>query len=146
MIDTRRADLLRNAVGGNAVFSMTSGAAIVAFSAALGDHMGVARAVLVVVGTGVMIAGIAAAIALLTFGISRTLGLIALVGDVGWVAGTATILVVSPESLTTGGRWLLVLAGVMVGGFAVAEWLGLRASGWISAAGSPGRSPAPGRP
>ena len=47
-------------------------------------------------------------------------------GNIGWAAAAAVIIVGFPDSLSTGGKWIVGIFSLGVLDFGVAQWLGLR--------------------
>ena len=126
--------LLRRTLWGNAVFSMISGAVLVAFAgpfAALATEAPLALAglelsiVFELLGVGVVafgaIAGWAASRETLPRGWARTI----FVADVAWVAGSALVLLL-PAPWSTIGIAGIVVVALIVADIAVLEYLGLR--------------------
>ena len=126
--------LLRRTLWGNAVFSVISGAVLVAFAgpfAALATEapLEVAGLELAIVfellGLGVvafgLIAGWAASREILPRGLARA----AFAADIAWVAGSALVLLL-PASWSTIGIAGIVVVALIVADIAVLEYLGLR--------------------
>jgi len=126
--------LLRRTLWGNAVFSVISGAVLVAFAgpfAALATDaplsvMGLELAtVFELLGLGVVafgaIAGWAASREVLPRGWAQAI----FVADIAWVAGSALVLLL-PASWSTAGIAGIVVVALIVADMAVLEYLGLR--------------------
>lgn len=117
--DTR---LLRVAMTENALFSGASGVALAAGSPWLSGWLGAPTWVLVAVGLGLV--GWAAEL-------RRTAGTVvggrtAVAGDLGWVVGTAVLLLGWPDAMTNAGRIAAEVVAIAVAGFAAWQAVGLR--------------------
>jgi hypothetical protein len=126
--------LLRRTLWGNAVFSVVSGAVLVACAtpfAAWATHQPLSVAgldlalVFELLGLGVILFGVlcgwAASRATLPAGIARLI----FAADIAWVAASALVLVL-PASWTTAGIAGIVVVALVVADLAVLEYLGLR--------------------
>jgi hypothetical protein len=123
-----RSPLLRRALIGNALFSLLSGLVLVGFSGSVSRWMGaVAPGLLQLTGAGLL--GFAAFL----FWEARrpTLrpdrALIATLADMGWVIGSAVVLLLPLPALSAAGRWAIVLVAAVVLLFALLQLAGLRA-------------------
>lgn len=117
--------LLRMALKGNALFSLLSGLAMVFFSGRITAFIGISPAVyLTLIGAGLIV------FALLVWMLSRLpeirkhLVWLVILLDLLWVAGSAVLLLAG--IFTPGGNWTVSLLAVVVFGFAVAQYIGLR--------------------
>jgi len=121
--------LLTAALTGNAVFSATTGIVLVSEAAAVGDRVGVGRTALLVL-IGAMLIGFAAAVATQATRRWRTaLGpLLVSLADIGWVAGTVGVLAVAGDAFTALGITLMLAVAAVVGGFALAQLVGITRS------------------
>jgi len=117
--------LLKTAMMENAIVSGISGLVLVAGASGLDTWLG--ANVWVLVGVGVGLLGFAAD--LIWWSRSprwlRPGGRIAVAGDVAWVIG-AVLLIAFMDVLTGSGDVALAAVTVVVAGFAVAQWVGLR--------------------
>ena len=117
--------LLRRALQGNALFSMTSGALILAMNRTLVDFLGLpSSASLTSLGIGLL--GYAG---WLFWNASREQikivdAWIAVALDMVWVAGSYTLLFAVRFSI--GGKWAVAVVAELVLLFGVMQWLGLR--------------------
>ncbi len=117
--------LLRRALAGNAVFSLVSGTVVAVLASPLSDVADVPAWLLVVLGAGVVGFGLSLGVPLRMGTPLRRLGWIGFAADAAWVVGAAVVLL-SPGTIAGAGKWLLAAITIAVGGFGIAEWLGLR--------------------
>jgi hypothetical protein len=126
--------LLRRTLWGNAVFSVISGAILVAFAtpfAALATHVPLSVAGLdlatlfELLGRGVVVFGAACAWAASRPSLPQGWARVILVADIAWVAGSALVLAL-PASWTTAGMAGIVVVALIVADLAILEYLGLR--------------------
>ena len=116
---------LRGALLANAAFSFLSAVVIVAAARPIGEFMGVDPWVLVGVGSALL------GWAVFVFANGRRiepsvrLTWLTIGGDLLWVVAAAVILV-QPDLLTTGGKWVLGIVTLAVADFATFQWLGLK--------------------
>ncbi|MBV9834054.1 MAG: hypothetical protein JO055_06600 [Alphaproteobacteria bacterium] len=127
--------LLRRTLYGNAAFSVVSGAVLAIFAGTLvrvsvaasdtwlGSALGT---VVLLLGLGVIGFG-----AICWFIASRPqmpvwLARVILWADIGWVAGSALVLVLGASALTGWGLALVIAPALVVADLAIFEWLGLR--------------------
>lgn len=118
--------LLRTTLTANAAFSGLAGLVTAALSGVLAEPLGIPRAVLVVVGLGL----VPYALMLRRFAADTALGpaqaRIAIGADLAWVVASIAVLAVSPASLTTLGHWVIGVVALGVGDFAALQWVGMR--------------------
>ena len=119
------ARLLRNALRANACFSALSGCTLLAFSGSLAPWLGAPDAALLT-GLGLNLAVFAGLLVLLASRpvIRRGLALTVVWLDLGWVAGSAVVLLAGV--LTTAGAWSVALVADVVLAFALLQYLGVR--------------------
>jgi hypothetical protein len=126
--------LLRRTLWGNAVFSVISGAVLVAFAtpfAAWATHAplsvaGLDLAILFeLLGLGVVLFGAACAWAASRPSLPRGWARVILVADIAWVAASVLVLAL-PASWTTAGMAGIVVVALIVADIAILEYLGLR--------------------
>lgn len=126
--------LLRRTLKGNAVFSVLSGAALVAFAgpfAALATHQPVAVAgldlaiVFELLGAGVVLFGLLCGFIATRQTLPAGLARIVFAADLAWVLGSAVALAL-PASWTTLGIAGIVGVALIVADLALLEYLGLR--------------------
>jgi len=117
--------LLRRALQGNALFSMISGAFILAINRGLVEFLGLpSNASLTPLGIGLL----GYAVWLLWNAKREKIRIldawIAVILDIVWVVGSYALLFA--VRLSSGGKWAVVLVAELVFLFAVMQWLGLR--------------------
>lgn len=126
--------LLRRALWGNAVFSVISGAVLVALAApfarmATEEPVSIAGLGLAIVfellGLGVIAFGAVCAWAASREILPRSLAQVIFLADIAWVVGSALVLML-PASWTATGIAGIVVVAVIVADLAVLEYLGLR--------------------
>jgi hypothetical protein len=117
--------LLRRALIGNGLFSITSGLIAVVLAAQVADLIGVNQIVMLAVGIGVVGFGIAILISARRHPINLVEARLTVVADVSWVIAAAVIIVI-PSLLTTEGNLLLGAISVVVGLFAILQTVGIR--------------------
>jgi hypothetical protein len=124
---SNNADLLRNALRGNSLFSAITGAILIVASQGIANFMGIPNATLLLV-LGIVIVGFAAFLFLQTRAqlLNISFGRVILVGDVLWVVASVIILAFDLFNLSNEGRWMVLIIGDIVGLFAIAEYIGLR--------------------
>ena len=116
---------LQNLLKGNGAFSAGSGALLLVGSPWLDSSFGLEAWLLAV--TGVALIGYGTQLAQLSKSDSAvTGGKFATIMDLGWVIGSAVILVGFPTAMTTAGRVTLLLATLAVAGFAAGQIQSLR--------------------
>ncbi|TVR52113.1 MAG: SRPBCC family protein [Puniceicoccaceae bacterium] len=118
--------LLRSGLLANAVFSFLSGTILLLRPETVAGWLGLeGTLVLILIGAGLLLFAAdliwqATRPRLLTW---RALG--ATSGDLLWIAATAVVLLIFPESFSAAGRLLLLGVAAAVGGFAVWQWAGI---------------------
>jgi hypothetical protein len=121
---TTRSTLLERALGGNVVFSLVSGAALLVGSTWLADVIGPPAWALALVGAGVIGFGISIARGMQDHLLAT--GKLAMIADLAWVAATVGLAPFVADSFSWVGGWVAVGVAVMVADFALLEWFGLR--------------------
>jgi hypothetical protein len=122
--------LLRGALTGNGLFSITSGLIGAIFASQLADLMGVNWVVLLVIGIGVVGFGIVTLMNARRQGINLLEANLTVIADIFWVLGGAVIILI-PGLLTTEGNFLLGAVSIVVAGFAILQTIGIRRAGGI---------------
>ena len=129
--------LLRRTLWGNAVFSVISGAVLVAFATPFAllateapvSVMGLDLAlVFELLGLGVVAFGAICAWAASRETLPRSWAQVIFAADIAWVAASALVLVL-PASWTTAGIAGIVVVALIVADIAILEYLGLRRLG-----------------
>jgi len=120
-----RQRFLKNALTGNAIFSVISGLAILSSNRWLVRFLGLPEKVSLAI-LGVSLIGYAA---VLWLNARRTRikisdAWIAVVMDTVWVVGSYVLILLVPFSL--GGKWVVGLVAELVLAFAILQWLGIR--------------------
>jgi|TARA_B100002003_G_scaffold251237_1_gene293812 hypothetical protein len=80
----------------------------------------------VTLGVGLLLFAIGVFITALKLPASRSVSKLILYGDIAWVVATPIAMVFLAERITSLGYWVLIDIAVIVAGFAVLEWLGLK--------------------
>ena len=122
--------LLRRALTGNGLFSITSGLIGAIFASQLADLMGINWVVLLVIGIGVVGFGIVTLTNARRQSINLLEANLTVIADISWVLGGAVIILI-PGLLTTEGNFLLGAASIVVGGFAILQAIGILRAGGI---------------
>ena len=118
--------LLRGALLGNALFSITSAAFVVILAGPLSDAFDIPTTLLVVLGVGLIPW---AAFAWFTSRQpTRAAVLLIIAGDIVWVVGTIVLTVGFPDAMSAAGTYTFGMIAVVVGGFAITQIIGLRRS------------------
>jgi hypothetical protein len=123
-------NLLRWALTGNGLFSITSGLITAAFASQLSNLMGVNSVVLVLLGVGLVGFGIVTLINARRQPINLVEAKLTIIADVSWVLGAAVIILI-PGLMTTSGNLLLTAISFVVAAFAVIQTIGIRHAGGI---------------
>jgi hypothetical protein len=121
-------DLLRQTLRGNSIFSIVSGLAITFGAAPIASFLGIADDSLIIAIIGIVILAFAALVWTIQAKtmIDRQAALTIFVMDVIWVVVSLVILVTNAFSLSTEGRWAILIVADIVAVFAVLEFVGLR--------------------
>jgi len=123
-------NLLRWALTGNGLFSITSGLITAAFASQLSNLMGANSVALVLVGVGVVGFGVVTLINARRQPINLAEAKLTIFADVSWVLGAAVIILI-PGLMTTSGKLLLIGVSIVVGAFAAIQIIGIRRTGGI---------------
>lgn len=127
--------LLRTALRGNGIFSGISGVLAVVASGPIAEFMGIDQPTILgtsgsvfLLVTGLILIGYALMLYFKSSqeALDRSFAWTAVVMDVGWVVGSAIILVGQLLPLTTAGSWAVLIVADIVLVFAVAQVIGLR--------------------
>ncbi len=119
--------LLRTALRANAIFCCLSGVTLLGFSAAIGAWLGLERRLPLMIVGGLLL--------VYTFSLvidagRRTIRLAeartAIGSDLAWVIGTAALLWVALDLFSRTGKLILILVALLVGAFALFQFLGVR--------------------
>ena len=116
--------LLTRALLANAVFSLLSGATLIAGGWWLADGFGVPFWVLLVVGAGLIPFGVGVAMAGRSPSPDQVRGII--VADLAWVIGAVVLLLGFPSAMSDAGRTTLAAVTALVGVFASLQTIGAR--------------------
>ncbi len=119
--------LLRTALRANAIFCCLSGLILLGFSPTIGGWLGLERRLpLMIVGGLLLVYGVS----LVTYAGRRTIRLaearIAIGSALAWVIGTAALLWVALDLFSRTGKLILILVALLVGAFALFQFLGVR--------------------
>jgi len=119
---------LRYVLSANVVFSVVSAIVLVAASAPLAEFLGTPVWVPVVVGVALLPWAGFVLVNARREPPSRRDTWITIAGDLAWVIGAAVVIVL-PDTLSSGGKWALGFVSLVVLDLAVFQWLALRL-GW----------------
>jgi len=121
-------DLLRRTLRGNSIFSFISGLIFIVASAPIASFLGIADNSLIVAILGIVILGFAAVVWTIQAKpiLDPQAGFAIFVLDVIWVTISLIILMTDAFSLSTEGRWAILIVADIVAVFAVLEFVGLR--------------------
>jgi hypothetical protein len=116
---------LRNVLFANATFSLISAAILIAASGSSAEFLGTVDWVPTAVGVALL--GWAAFVFLNARREQPTHRdtWLTITGDLAWVVG-AVVIILLPDSLSTGGKWALGIVSLAVLDFAVFQWMALR--------------------
>ena len=119
--------LLRNALRANAIFCCLAGVTLLGFSATIAGWLGVERRLPLMIVGGVLLAY---AISLVIYAGRRAIRLAeawtAIGSDLTWVIGTAALLWLAPNLFSPTGKLILIVVALLVGAFALLQFLGER--------------------
>ena len=119
--------LLRTALRANAIFSCLSGVILLVFSAAIGEWLGFERRLPLMIVGGMLLVF---ALSLVIYASRRTVRLAeawtAIGSDLAWVIGTAALLWMAPDLFSLTGKLILIVIALLVGAFALLQYLGVR--------------------
>ena len=119
--------LLRIALRANAIFCCLSGVTLLGFSAVIGGWLGLERHLPLLIVGGLLLVY---AVSLVIYACRRTIRLAeawtAIGSDLAWVIGTAALLWVAPDLFSPSGKLILIVVALLVGAFALLQFLGVR--------------------
>lgn len=117
---------LRHALRANAVFSLTTGLLALLASSAVASWMGAFQTLEILILGGQLLLFAAWLFWLSRRGsIPQWQVILVLVLDVGWVVGSALLILSAPASLTVAGKWAIIGVADLVGLFALFQLIGL---------------------
>ena len=117
--------LLKNALTGNALFSVVSGVAILVANRWVVKFLGLPENVsLAILGASLIGYAVLLGINAHRSKIKITEAWVAVIMDVIWVVGSYALILAVPFSV--GGKWIVALVAELVLAFAVVQWLGIR--------------------
>ena len=118
--------LLRRALGGNGLFSLSSGLISLVWADPLALLLGVPSS-LVLRAIGLVLMGYAGFLFWLAFRptLARRMVLLASILDGGWVVGSGVLLLLAPMPLTEVGRWMIGVLALLVAGWGLLQVIGL---------------------
>lgn len=121
-----RPAVLRAALKTNAAFSLLSGLALTFASGPLARYMGFDRPALLIV-VGVMLLIFAADVYWVATRpeIDLRWAKVIFWADIGWILGSALLLITGLAGFNTAGRWLVVIIADIVAAFAVWQGIGI---------------------
>lgn len=121
-----RSRLLRRALLANATFSTLTGGAALLASAPIAGWMGLADPRwLVALGPGLLVFAASLVFTATRPEVDERQALMFSLGDMGWVLGSAALLVLLPDAFNTMGTMLVVDVALVVGLLGAAQLLGL---------------------
>ena len=126
-VQTDRANLLKNAILGNAIFSFVSGLALALASNPIAEIMGLGDNTVLFV-TGLILIPYAFFLYRVATQepIASRFAITAILLDIAWVTGSILLLVSGLVPLTTVGKWGVAIIADLVAMFALVQYLGLR--------------------
>jgi hypothetical protein len=111
---------LRHALRGNALFSGLSGIIFIVGAAPVAEFTGVSVSLpFIILGAVLILYGASLLLVARQSVIRRQYGMLATTLDIGWVIGTAAILLTGWPPLSTAGRWMIALLAEAVAFFAI---------------------------
>lgn len=122
---------LRASLVANVVFSIVSGGLAMVFAGPLGEFMGLAPIVLVIVGAGVVGFGLMILWSARRETLDLELARLTVISDLMWVVTAAILIVGFPGLMSTGGNRALAGVSVVVGVLAVFQGFGIRRAGGV---------------
>ena len=119
--------LLTLAVRANGIFSEASGLFLLLASGAVAEMLGInAPWIVAAMGLGLIIFGGFLIYASLRELVNETLGIIVVVLDLAWVAGSILLLLGNLLDMTTAGKWFIAIIADIVLLFAIVQAIGVR--------------------
>ncbi len=118
---------LRNALKGNATFSLISGLAFIAGATPIATFLGLANPTILIV-TGILLLTFAADLFFLATRqqVNPIWVMVVLGADALWVGGSLVLLLTNIVPLTSGGQWAVGLVAGIVAVFAELQYIGLQ--------------------
>ncbi|HEY5730073.1 MAG TPA: hypothetical protein VIS72_08480 [Anaerolineales bacterium] len=126
-MSTNNSSLLKNALYGNSIFSLTSGLAFVVFSKAIAFCLGLSASwVILALGAGLILYGWQIYAAAKAEPINTSFAQFAVYADLVWVLGSAILIFTNLVAFTTPGKWGIAIIADIVLVFAILQYVGLR--------------------
>ena len=126
-MSTNNSSLLRNALYGNSIFSITSGLAFLLFSKAIATFLGLSVSwVILVLGAGLMLYGWQIYSAAKAEPINTGFAQFAVYADLAWVLGSVVLIFTNLVAFTTLGKWGIAIIADIVLVFAILQYVGLQ--------------------
>ena len=126
-MSTNNSSLLKNALYGNSIFSLTSGLAFVIFSKAIAFFLGLSASwVILALGAGLILYGWQIYAAAKAEPINTSFARFAVYADLVWVLGSAILIFTNLVAFTAPGKWGIAIIADIVLVFAILQYVGLR--------------------
>lgn len=126
-MSTNNSTLLKNALYGNSIFSLTSGLAFVLFSKAIANFIGLSASwIILSLGTGLLLYGWQIHTAAKADPINTGFAQFAVYADLIWVLGSVILIFTNLVAFTTAGKWGIAFIADIVLVFAILQYVGLR--------------------
>lgn len=126
-MSTNNSSLLRNALYGNSIFSITSGLAFLLFSKAIANFLGLSASwVILVLGAGLVLYGWQIYSAAKAEPVNTGFVQFAVYADLAWVLGSVILIFTNLIAFTTPGKWGIAIIADIVLVFAILQYVGLR--------------------
>jgi hypothetical protein len=120
-------NLLRNALRGNSVFSVVRGLIMIFDAGLFANFMGIESTIpFIVIGIGLLLYAAMLYINTTQRPINKTFGWYAVIADGVWVLASAIVLLTDAFTLTSEGKWLVLIIADMVLLFAIVQYIGIR--------------------
>lgn len=120
-------NLLKNALRGNAVFSLISAITALVASGSIADLIGVEPTLpFIIIGVGLIIWAIEVYAISSQDPIRPQFVRMVIGGDLMWVVGSAVLLLFDPFDFATEGKWVVLVLADIVLTFAILQYVGLR--------------------
>jgi hypothetical protein len=119
--------LLRNALYGNSIFSLVSGAIFLLFSKAIAGFLGLSASwVILALGVGLIVYGIEIYLAARSEPVNQGIAKFAVYADLAWVLVSALLIFANLVPFTDAGKWAIAIIADIVLVFAILQYVGLR--------------------